>query len=502
MGLTFRLGQVPLAIFTDSSNNVGIGASANASYKLQVTGATNLTGALTGTSASFSSFVYVLGGNPLRIYNTGNGDFGNLTFATATGFTFDKGATFSSSVTASGSIFIGTNFAQLLPISALNSQFLTGSYYDGSNVIATAASGTRTIYNSGGFDFRNFTGATIGSSVTDTSRMVITSGGTIGIGTTDLPYGQLTIKSNTSTSYGGLNVFANANNNFIALNHTGSLGIIETEYSTGGAATPIAFVTSGGERMRITTSGKVGIGATSVVAALQVYSPRIASFTTQSPNHLYLQSEGYSGSGLNTIDFGSTSYGVPLARIGVEISGDGTYIRFGTSNAYATGITNTGMTITPDGQVQIKQNGNTFVHGIRLINTGNQYWGFVSGGDTNLYLGYNSPSASIGVFNSSTGVYTAQSDFNKKKDFEQSNIGLNAILGLKPTLYRMKSDETAVEKHLGFIAQEVKEFIPQAYSESTNGDNTFIGLTEMPIIAALVKAVQELEARIKQLENK
>jgi hypothetical protein len=87
-----------------------------------------------------------------------------------------------------GAITIGTNFAQLLPITALNSQFLTGCFFDGSNVIATAASGSRTIYNSGGIDFRNFTGATIGSSVTDTSRMTITSGGNVGIGTTSPTY--------------------------------------------------------------------------------------------------------------------------------------------------------------------------------------------------------------------------------------------------------------------------------------------------------------------------
>ena len=57
MGLTFRLGQVPLAIFTDSSNNVGIGAAASGSYKFQVTGTTNLTAALTGTSATFTAAV-------------------------------------------------------------------------------------------------------------------------------------------------------------------------------------------------------------------------------------------------------------------------------------------------------------------------------------------------------------------------------------------------------------------------------------------------------------
>jgi hypothetical protein len=70
----------------------------------------------------------------------------------------------------------------------------------------------------------------------------------------------VTIKSNTATSYGGLNVFANSINNFIALNHTGSVGIIETESFTGGGFTPIAFVTSGAERMRVNTIGQVLIG--------------------------------------------------------------------------------------------------------------------------------------------------------------------------------------------------------------------------------------------------
>jgi hypothetical protein len=104
----------------------------------------------------------------------------------------------------------------------------------------------------------------------------------------------------------------------------------------------------------------------------------------------------------------------------------------------------------------------------------------------------------VGVIAAGTGVYTPLSDINKKKDFEKSQIGLNAILGLKPTLYRMKTDANNTDKHLGFIAQEVKEFIPQAYSESSD----FIGLDFNPIVAALVKAIQELNEKITQLENK
>jgi hypothetical protein len=47
------------AIAVNSSYNVGIGGAASGSFKLQVTGTTNLTGALTGTSATFSGSVTV-----------------------------------------------------------------------------------------------------------------------------------------------------------------------------------------------------------------------------------------------------------------------------------------------------------------------------------------------------------------------------------------------------------------------------------------------------------
>jgi hypothetical protein len=134
-----------------------------------------------------------------------------------------------------------------------------------------------------------------------------------------------------------------------------------------------------------------------------------------------------------------------------------------------------------------------------------------TGGTNYLYNG----GGNIASINGTTGAYTALSDRNKKKDFEESNIGLDAVLKLKPTLFRMKDASVDSPKELGFIAQDVKDIIPQAYvehelTEDAGGNaSTYIGLSDRPIIAVLTKAIQELsaqntalEARLAQLEAK
>ena len=151
----------------------------------------------------------------------------------------------------------------------------------------------------------------------------------------------------------------------------------------------------------------------------------------------------------------------------------------------------------------VAQGGNNVGFFSRATNDGTTY-GFYNDGAGALIL-TKSGIANRGSFNMTTGVYTPISDINQKKDIEQSEIGLNAILNLKPTLYRMISENENSDKHLGFIAQEVKEFIPQAFVQNDN----FIGLDYQAITSTLVKAIQEqqniiesLLKRIELLENK
>jgi len=126
--------------------------------------------------------------------------------------------------------------------------------------------------------------------------------------------------------------------------------------------------------------------------------------------------------------------------------------------------------------------------------------GIATGAAINFVGGSGSNIASI---NGTTGVYTPLSDARKKKDFEDSSIGLAEVLQLKPKLYRMLDDANDAPKKLGFIAQEVKLLIPQAYVENKiTEDDTFIGLQDRPIVAALVKGMQEQQELIIALEGR
>jgi hypothetical protein len=130
--------------------------------------------------------------------------------------------------------------------------------------------------------------------------------------------------------------------------------------------------------------------------------------------------------------------------------------------------------------------------------TGPAAWDIYSAGGGDLFVAYNA--SDKGQFSSSTGVYTALSDANKKKDFEPSNIGLAEVLKLKPTLFRMIGAADSSAKELGFVAQDVQSVIPQAYVETESQGGKFIGLQDRPIIAALTRAIQELTARVEALE--
>jgi hypothetical protein len=340
--------------------------------------------------------------------------------------------------------------------------------------------------------------------------------GRVGIGT-EVPNTQLQVNGTPSNDWGNTTLFDTRTQ---AANQGGMIAF--AGYKTGTTAQAIfaqikgnkenstagneagylSFLTNNNttyvERMRITSAGNVGIGTTSPNLTATNRTTVDINGTTES---LLAFSNGGTSRGYiyhTATDNIIWAEGARNMQFGIAGAG---FMGFGTNNTERMRITSGGNVMigtTTSNSYKFTVNGIVAALGSECsllfqnrTSTNTYEWYATSG---TIFVYSSSSASNILSINGSNGAYTALSDVNKKKDFEQSSIGLNEVLQLKPTLYRMKTDDESSSKELGFIAQEVNEFIPQAYVETGEGDKKFIGLNQMPIIAALTKAIQELSA--------
>ena len=362
------------------------------------------------------------------------------------------------------------------------------------------------------------------------SNMITSTGSAVGIGTSSPNYklqvapsavygngedGNISINALPSgstitspTTVGGI-VFGDTN---VTNGYFGRLAVIQDNPSSSTASHMRFYTNSGGgngattEKVRITSVG-VGIGTSSPSTKVHVYG------TASIFNGILLENSNSNAYSIYQAKTGNSSvwqWGVwndNSYRIGV--SGVADYMTITSGGIVLVNNTTINTTLTSGISFQVKNEIISVGTSAGLFTqnrTSSNIFGWY--GTTNFYA-WNTDVGNIGQIAYNTGVYTPLSDINKKKDFELSIIGLDAVLRLKPTLYRMKTDDESLDKHLGFIAQEVKEFIPQAYEEFGEGENKFIGLNYNAIVAALTKAVQEqnqliqeLNDRLNKLENK
>ncbi|MEI8327633.1 MAG: hypothetical protein WCG02_00660 [Candidatus Taylorbacteria bacterium] len=135
----------------------------------------------------------------------------------------------------------------------------------------------------------------------------------------------------------------------------------KTDAGTAGGTGDLVFGTfnSGtyGERMRILSGGSVGIGTTNPVGNLTVAGTLASPTAFQNGDfgQIYVNGKSASPNEYAKIGFGnpyaSGTTGA-TAAIGAQFRSNGTYLSFGTSNSYP-GLTNTAMTIDPNGYVGI-----------------------------------------------------------------------------------------------------------------------------------------------------
>jgi hypothetical protein len=108
----------------------------------------------------------------------------------------------------------------------------------------------------------------------------------------------------------------------------------------------------------------------------------------------------------------------------------------------------------------------------------------------------NSNVGSISVTGTATS-YNTSSDYRLKENYQDFN-GLDMVSNIPVYDFKWKSAE---ERSFGVKAHELQEVLPQAVSGDKDAEE-MQGVDYSKIVPLLVKSIQELEARVKELENK
>jgi hypothetical protein len=118
-------------------------------------------------------------------------------------------------------------------------------------------------------------------------------------------------------------------------------------------------------------------------------------------------------------------------------------------------------------------------------------------------LGLNLPGHPIhhsnGARLTAAGDWTNASDRRLKSQIQPINYGLKELMQLQPSTYTVNATG---EKHIGFIAQDLKKIVPEVVS-GTEGDmknGETLGVSYGNMVALLTKAIQEQQGKIENYE--
>jgi hypothetical protein len=99
--------------------------------------------------------------------------------------------------------------------------------------------------------------------------------------------------------------------------------------------------------------------------------------------------------------------------------------------------------------------------------------------------------------NTTNTQFNTSSDYRLKEDLKEVK-GLERVSAIKVYDFKWKSCDERMD---GVLAHELVEVLPYAVHGEKDGEETQ-GVDYSKIVPILVKSIQELEARVKELENK
>ena len=127
-------------------------------------------------------------------------------------------------------------------------------------------------------------------------------------------------------------------------------------------------------------------------------------------------------------------------------------------------------------------------------------------GDNSLIV-FNNGNGTIGTVrvNGSATAFNTSSDYRLKENVDYSWDATTRLKQLKPARFNFIADDTNTLVD-GFLAHEVSSIVPEAISGvkdevDKDGKPEYQGIDQSKLVPLLVKTIQELEARIKTLED-
>jgi hypothetical protein len=124
----------------------------------------------------------------------------------------------------------------------------------------------------------------------------------------------------------------------------------------------------------------------------------------------------------------------------------------------------------------------------------------------NVGIGTESPDSLLSVNGSADkpggGSWGTFSDARLKNLNGSFNPGLSQVLKLNPVRYRYKPGNAMgicdTDEHIGVVAQEVQQVIPEAVTENSQG---YLLVNNDPIIWTMLNAIKEQQGQIKQQQS-
>ena len=249
------------------------------------------------------------------------------------------------------------------------------------------------------------------------------------------------------------------------------------ELGTNSGVRPLAFAFDGSEKMRIDSSGNVGIGTSSPARRLHVKAAGVttlansngALFTDASNAGVLLGSDNALGYVQGVTVAGTATVGLVLQPLGGDMS-------VGTT--------------TSRGKVYVQFDTNSSA-------TPTVYFG--NDGGTGVFASFgNSSGTVIGTIarSGSNTAYNTSSDYRLKEAIAPMTGALAKVIALKPCTYKWKVDGSDGQ---GFIAHELDEVVPgcvtgEKDAVDAEGNPQYQSIDTSFLVATLTSAIQELKA--------